>query len=208
MALVHATGQGTFDNPQLNATLEIPKLTAQNQTISGIKLDAAVANHVANATLVSSAVNTSIRALAKIQLTGDYQADASLDTQSIPLQPLLAVYAPEQAPNIVGQTEVHATLHGPLKNPDLLEAHVTIPMLKLAYGNTIDLAEGTPIRVDYKNGVIQIQPSSIRGTDTNLQFEGSIPTKQTAPMILKVLGTVNLQLAQLFNPDIRTSGEL
>jgi translocation and assembly module TamB len=208
VAIVRATGQGTFDNPQLNATLEIPKLTVQHQTISGIKLDAAVANHVANATLVSSAVNTSIRALAKIQLTGDYQADASLDTQSIPLQPLLAVYAPEQAPNIVGQTEVHATLHGPLKNPDLLEAHVTIPTLKLAYSNTIDLAEGTPIRIDYKNGVIQIQPSSIRGTDTNLQFEGSIPTKQNAPMILKVLGTVNLQLAQLFNPDIRTSGEL
>ncbi len=208
VALLHASGQGTFDNPQLNATLEIPKLTIQDQTISGIKLDAAVANHVANATLVSSAVNTSIRALAKIQLTGDYEADASLDTQSIPLQPLLALYAPEQAPNIVGQTEVHATLHGPLKNHDLLEAHVSIPTLKLAYSNTIDLAEGAPIRVDYKNGVIQIQPSSIHGTDTNLQFEGSIPTKPTAPMILKVLGTVNLQLAELFNPDIRTSGEL
>jgi translocation and assembly module TamB len=208
VALVHATGQGTFDNPQLNASLEIPKLTIQDQTISGIRLDASVANHLANATLVSSAVNTSIRAQAKIQLTGDYQADASLDTQAIPLQPLLAVYAPEEAPNIVGETEVHATVHGPLKKRDLLEAHVTVPTLKLAYNNTIDLAEGAPIRVDYKNGVIQIQPSSIRGTDTNLQFEGSIPTKQTAPMIIKLLGTVNLQLAQLFEPDIRTSGEL
>ena len=208
IALIHATGQGTFDNPQLSATLEIPKVTIQDQTISGIKLDAAVANHVANATLVSSAINTSIRAQAKIQLTGDFPADASLDTQNIPLQPLLAAYAPEQAPNIVGQTEVHATLHGPLKNRKLLEAHVTIPTFKLAYNNTIELAEGAPIHVDYKDEIIRIQPSSIRGTDTNVQFEGSIPTNTTAPMILKVLGTVNLQLAQLFNPDIRTSGEL
>jgi translocation and assembly module TamB len=208
VATIRATGQGTFDNPQLNATLEIPKVTIQDQTISGIKLEAVVANHVANATFVSSAINTSIQAKAKIQLTGDYFADATLDTQNIPLQPLFAVYAPDEAQNLTGQTEVHAVLHGPLKNRTLLEAHVTVPVLKVAYSNAIDLAEGSPIHIDYKGGIIEIQPSSIRGTNTDLQFEGSIPTNESAPMRLKVLGSVNLQLVQLFNPDLRTGGEL
>jgi len=36
-------------------------------------------------------------------------ADAVLDSQSIPLQPLIAAYAPSQAGNVTGQTEVHAT---------------------------------------------------------------------------------------------------
>ncbi len=67
-----------------------------------------VAEHVANATLSSSAANTSIQAKARVILSGDYLADASLDTQGIPLQPLLATYAPGQA--ISGQTELHATL--------------------------------------------------------------------------------------------------
>jgi len=203
-----ASGQGSFDNPQAEATLQIPELVIQKQAITGVKLQMNVADHFANATLVSSAVNTSIHAQAKVNLSGDYLADASLDTEAIPLQPLFAVYAPEQAENLSGQTEVHATLHGPLKNKNLLEAHITVPQLKLGYGNNIQLAAASPIHVDYKNGVIDLQRTAIRGTDTDLQFQASVSTIGNAPMSLLALGTVNLKLAQLFDPDVRTSGEV
>jgi translocation and assembly module TamB len=109
---------------------------------------------------------------------------------------------------LTGQTELHATLHGPLKNKNLLEAHVTIPTLKLAYTNTIQLAETSPIRVDYKDTKITLQRSGLKGTDTDLQFQGSMSTTKGAPVSLLLLGTVNLQLAQAFAPDIRSSGEL
>ena len=205
---INAKGQGTFDNPQLDATVQIPSLVAQQQTISDIRLQANLANHQATAQLTSSAVNTAIKANAKVALTGDYPADATLDTQGIPLGPLLVAYAPDQAANITGQTEIHATLHGPLKNKRQLEAHVTIPVLKLAYGNTVQLAATAPIHVDYKDDTINVQRSSIRGTDTDLQFQGTIPTAGNAPMSLLLLGSIDLHFAQLFNPDLRTSGQL
>jgi translocation and assembly module TamB len=205
---LHASGQGTFENPQFDASLQIPTLTIQKQSLSEVNLHMDVANHVANATLTSTAIDTSIQAKAKINLTGDYLTDASVDTQKIPLQALLAAYAPEQAADVTGQTEVHATLHGPLKNRNLLEGHLNIPVLNVAYGNNIQLAASAPIQADYKDGVINLQPASIRGTDTDLQFEGSIPTAPNAPMSLKLMGTVDLQLAQLFNPDVRSSGQL
>jgi translocation and assembly module TamB len=107
-----------------------------------------------------------------------------------------------------GQTEVHATLHGPLKNTKQLEAHLTIPTLKLAYSNTVQLAETSPIKVDYKDSVVTLQRSGLKGTDTDLQFQGSMSTTNAAPMSLVLLGTVNLHLAQVFEPDIRSSGEL
>ena len=88
MVSIDAKGQGTFDNPQLDATIQIPRLVVQQQTISNIRLQANVANHQATAQLTSSAVNTAIKANAKIALTGDYPADATLDTQGIPLGPL------------------------------------------------------------------------------------------------------------------------
>jgi translocation and assembly module TamB len=203
-----ANGAGTFDNPQLDATLEIPNLLIQKQSVSDVKLQMNVTDHFATARLASSAFNTSIRANAKISLTGEYLADASLDTQGIPLGPFLATYAPERADNISGQTEVHATLHGPLKDRQKLEAHITIPTLKLAYGNTVQLAAVSPIHADYKDGVINVQRTAIRGTDTDLQFQGSIPTSGDAPMSLLLLGSVNLQLAQMFDPDLRSSGEI
>jgi translocation and assembly module TamB len=205
---ISAKGQGSFDNPQVDATLQIPKLVAQSQTVTGLQLQVHVADHTANAAMTSSAVNTSIQARAKIDLSGDYLTDASLDTQSIPLQPLLAIYAPDQASEVTGQTEVHATLHGPLKKKELLEAHVSIPVFKVAYGTSIEMAATSPIRADYKNGIVDIQRGSIHGTDTDVQFQGSIPTTGKGPMSLYLVGTVNLQLAQLFDPDVRSSGQL
>ena len=207
---IQASGQGSFDNPALEATVQIPQLVMQQQTIKDLTLRANVADHVANATLTSSALNTNIQAKAKVNLSGDYLTDATLDTQSIPIQPILAIYAPEQAENLTGQTEVHATLHGPLKNSKLLEGHITIPVLKVAYGKSVQLAVVNPIHVDYKNGIVNVQRSTIHGTDTDLQFQGSIPVMSaaSAPMSVMLEGTVNLQLAQLFDPDVRSSGEL
>jgi translocation and assembly module TamB len=205
---ISAKGQGTFDNPQLDATFQIPSLVVQKETISNINLRMNVADHVATADLTSSAVNTTIKGNAKINLTGDYPADATLDTQSIPLGPLLAAYAPGEFENVSGHTEVHATLHGPLKDKQKLEAHVTIPSLNLNYGTAVQLAATAPIHVDYKDQVINVQHSAIRGTDTDLQFEGSIPTAGNAPMSLLLMGNVDLHLAQLFDPDWRTSGQI
>ena len=205
---LNATGQGPFDDPRGDATIQIPQLIVAGQTISNLDLHANIANHVANAALTTSAINTSIRANAKVNLSGDYLADATLDTQAIPFQPLLAIYAPEHASDVTGETEIHATLHGPLKNTRQLEAHLTLPTLKAAYGTTVQLAAVSPIHVDYKDGFLQVQRTAIRGTDTDLQFQGSIPTNGHGPMSLLLQGTVNLQLAQLLNADYRTSGEL
>jgi translocation and assembly module TamB len=205
---IEAKGAGTFDNPQLDATLQIPQIEIQNQKIANVNLQMNVANHLANANLTSAAVGTQIKAHAKVNLTGDYLADGTLDTQTIPLQPIFAIYAPDQAADLTGQTEVHGTLHGPLKNKKLLEAHITIPTLTLAYSNRIQLAETAPIRVDYKDTVLTLQRSGLKGTDTDLQFSGSMSTAKNAPVSLLLLGTVNLQIAQLFEPDIRSSGEL
>jgi translocation and assembly module TamB len=205
---IHAQGQGSFDDPQLNGDLQIPALTINGRNFSGTKLQMNLANHVAYADLNSSFAGTAFHSKAQVNMAGDYLADATFDTQTIPLQSLLAVYAPEQAVNVNGQTEIHATLHGPLKKMSELDAHVTIPVLKLGYSNSIQLAAATPILVDYKDSVISVQPATIKGTDTDLELQGSIPMHSGAPMSLKVQGTVNLQLAQLFEPDLRSSGQL
>ena len=205
---IKASGAGTFDNPQMVATLQIPQIEIQKQKIADVNLQMNVANHLATANLTSAAIGTQIKANAKVNLTGDYFADATLDTQTIPLQPIFAIYAPQQAPDLSGQTEIHGTLHGPLKNKKLLEAHITIPTLKLAYTKNVQLAETAPIQVDYKDSVITLQRSGLKGTDTDLQFSGSMSTEKNAPLSLLLLGTVNLHLAQVFEPDIVSSGQL
>ena len=204
-----ANGRGTLADPQLTANLEIPQLHAQGQTIDNIVLRADVARHVANFTLDTKAVSANIHGKASVQLTGDYMTDAVVDSQPIPLQPLVAAYAPSQAENVTGQTEVHATLRGPLKQRARMEAHLVIPEFSAHYQKTIDLALSAPVHADYVNGVLTVQRSGLKGTGTDLQFQGSVPVlDHTKPVSLMLLGSVDLRLAQLFDPDLRSSGQV
>lgn len=205
---INVRGQGSFDNPELAASIQIPSLTIRNQQVADVNLNANVANHVANATLSSALMHTNIQAKARVNLNGNYETDATLDTQNIPLQPIVAVYSPANASSLSGATELHATVHGPIKNKAALEAHVIIPYLNVTYNNTIQLAAAAPIRADYRNSVLTLQHSAIKGTDTNLEFQGTVPVGSKGPMSLLLKGNINLQLAQLFDPDIQTSGEV
>jgi translocation and assembly module TamB len=107
-----------------------------------------------------------------------------------------------------GQTELHATLRGPLKDKQRVEAHLTIPQLAVNYKNMVQIGAATPIKADYVNGVLNIARSTIRGTDTNIEFQGSIPMTGNAPASLLLQGNVDLRLAQLLDPDVTSSGQL
>ncbi len=205
---LQASGQGTFQNPQLAASLTAPQLKIRDQTITGLRLQAEVANHVANVALDSQVVNTSVQARGTVDLSGGYYTQATLDTQTIPLQAILAAYAPSQAANITGQAEMHATLRGPLKNQAQIEAHATIPSLQVNYRNAVQIAAASPIHIDYTNGVLALQRATLRGTGTDLTLQGAVPTNNAGPISLLLLGTVDLRLAQLVNPDISSSGQL
>lgn len=203
-----AHGHGSLDNPEARATIQVGSMSIVGREVTKVKLDATVKDRVANAELTSSAEKLPVHAKARINLTGDYMTDATLDTQAMPIESLLAAYSPTGVNNLSGTTEVHATLHGPLKDKNQLEAHVTIPVLKVAYGNTVQLAAAAPVHADFVKGIVNLQPATIEGTDTHIQVQGAIPIDGSQPMSVKALGTVNLQLAQLFNPELHSSGQL
>ena len=86
---ISANGQGTVDNPQLTASVQLPELTMKDKTISGVKADLRVANQQADLNLDSQVVGASVRARGHVNLQGDYETDASFDTSAIPLDALM-----------------------------------------------------------------------------------------------------------------------
>jgi translocation and assembly module TamB len=205
---LNASGAGTFDNPMLQLTAQIPQLKLSDQTISGITLQANIADHAANVALDSETMNTFVRGHGTVALRGDYETDATFDTSPISLQPLFAVVMPSQAADMTGQTEVHARIRGPLTDQAQLAAQVTIPKLSVDYNNKLQLGAAEPIRLDYAKGVLTLQKTSIRGTGTDLELQGSFPVNSNAPMTVLALGTIDLSAARVFDPDITTSGQI
>jgi translocation and assembly module TamB len=205
---LNASGRGTFDDPGLQATARIPELRLKGQTISNIALDTRVANHVAQFALDSNVLQNPITARGDVRLTGDYPANITLDTRRIQLQPLAALFVPAQAPNLAGETELHANLRGPLKRKQDVDAHVVIPVLALNYKNTVQLGAAQPIKLDYAGGVLNLQRTQLRGTGTDMQLQASVPISNNGSMSLLALGTIDLSIAQLLSPGMTSSGQL
>jgi translocation and assembly module TamB len=202
-----ASGEGTLDNPQFAASISLPKLEIGQRSIAGLKAEAQVANNQGTFTIDSEVAQASIRARANVNLTGDYQTTASIDTSSIPLEALLARFSNTVLQGFQGQTELHATLKGPLKDKTRLEAHITIPTLKANY-QQLELAAAAPIHADYMNSIVTVQPAEIRGTDSSLRVQGSIPLAGTSVPSFTAQGSVDIGILRMFAPDVHSSGRV
>ena len=204
---VNAGGRGSVKNPELLATVTIPQLQVQKQAIQGVKLQTHLQNHVADIALDSEVAQTYVKARGSLGVKAPYQANLRLDTGRIAFQPLLALYAPAQAADVSGQTELHASLRGPLQEKSRVEAHLEIPVLNASY-KQLQLAAAKPIRIDYQNGVAVLQPTAIQGTGTSIRMQASVPVKNINAAKFLMQGTVDLQIAQLVYPDLQSTGQV
>jgi translocation and assembly module TamB len=200
-----ASGEGTLDDPQLTATVQLPKLEVRQKAVSGLHAEIHVANKRADLTLDSRVAEASIQARGHVDLTGDYETEASIDTAAIPLDVLLATYAGSVPEGFHGQTEFHATLKGPLKDKTKLEAHLTIPTLNASY-QSLQIGAAGPIRADYSHSVVTLRPSEIRGTGTSVRVQGSIPLAGTAAPNLMAQGSIDARILGIVSPDLQSSG--
>lgn len=200
-----ASGKGTLADPQLAASLQLAKLTLGDKSISNINAELKVADHKAGVALNSQVMEAWVQAHGEVELTGNYYADATIDTTSVPLDVLLATYVPNLPEGFKGQTEFHATLKGPLKDPAQLEAHLVIPVLNATYSG-LQIGAASPIRVDYAHSVITVQPSEIRGTDTSLHLQGTIPMAGNSSPSFTAQGSIDVKVAHVFLPDTQSSG--
>ncbi|MGB7601274.1 MAG: translocation/assembly module TamB domain-containing protein [Candidatus Sulfotelmatobacter sp.] len=204
---ITASGEGTLDNPQLTAVVELPQLHLREKSISQIKAQLHVANKRAELTLDSEVAQASVHSSVDVNLSGDYYTEAVIDTTSVPLDPLLAMYLPSLPEGFQGETELHATLRGPLKDKSRVEAHLTLPILKASY-QSLEIGAARPIQMDYANSVITLQPAEFRGTGTSLRLQGRIPLGGNTAPNLTAQGSVDVRILRIVDPDLQSSGTL
>ena len=120
---------------------------------------------------------------------------------------LLATYAGRVPEGFQGQSELHATLKGPLKNKSQLEAHLTIPTLNASY-QSLQIGAASPIRADYVHSVVTLQPADIRGTGTSLHLQGSVPFAGPTKPSLTAQGSIDMQIVRIVAPDVQSSGTI
>jgi translocation and assembly module TamB len=200
-------GHGAIKQPQLTINAQVNQLLVGNQPIQELKAQIDLVNQHANFTLQSQIAQNVIDAKGGVNLTGVYDANVTLDTKPFPIGELIVMYVPGAPADIQGQTEIHATLRGPLKEPARIEAHVSLPSLSMAYGPT-QLASAQPIRLDYQDGVVTLTPAEFKGTGTDLYLRGSLPIKGGGALNASAHGTVDMALLRVLQKGADSSGQV
>jgi translocation and assembly module TamB len=201
------SGRGTLKDPQFTANIQLPQLQVRDQTISQVQGQLTVARQHANFAIQSVVSQGTMEAKGDLGLAGEYPAEGSVDIRSLPIGPLLASYIPGSRTGLEGQTEIHATLSGPLKEPTQLAVHLEIPVLNLQY-RTAQIALVRPLKVDYRDGVASLQPTELKGNGTDLTLQGVMPIKSLTQSSVTANGTVDLSLLQGFTSGVQSSGRI
>jgi translocation and assembly module TamB len=207
VAAFSASGAGTITQPQVSATLAVPALHIQDQTISNLRAQLNLANERASFNLNATVAGGFVEANGEVGLHDPYPATASVNVRGLPIRPLLAACTGSLPPGVRGQTELHAMISGPLKKPQEIRAEVQIPALDVEY-QEVRLSLAEPTRIDYAKGTASIAKTEIRGAGTELTLEGTIPFENPAALNLAANGSINLNLLQNFETGFQSSGQI
>jgi len=200
-------GQGTLDDPQLLTRVQISKLQIRDKAIPEMKAEARVVQHRIELDVDSKVSEVSVHAHGQIALGGDYEAEAKIDTGTVPLEAIMGAFASSVPAGFQGETEMHATLKGPLKDKSKVEAHLSIPVFTANY-QSLGLGIAAPIKVDFENSVVTIHPAEIQGSGTSLRVEGRVPVGGSTASTLTAQGSVDLRVLKVLAPDVNSSGNL
>src|SRR5262249_41254898 len=148
---LHASGQGVITAPEAKAALRISELQFEQRPIPELTIEASVHNRIAEVLLSSGSALTPVKGHGTVEVKAPYRADLHLDTARFSFAPLLASYTPVRAGTIRAETELHASLEGPLQNAKRLEGHLNIEGLTISY-HELHLEARKPLRLDYQNG--------------------------------------------------------
>ena len=204
---LRASGQGVIASPEAKATLKVSELQFEQQPIPELILEASIHKGLAEILLNSTSALTPVQGHGVIEIRPPYVADLYLDASRFSFAPLLAIYAHAYSTAIRAETELHASLRGPLQNPGQLEGHAKIEGLTVSY-REFHLDAPKPIRVNYQSGILALEPASIQGTGIDLRVEATIPLNDRRKTEYLLQGTVDLGIAQMIQPDLTCTGQM
>ncbi|MBV9888490.1 MAG: translocation/assembly module TamB domain-containing protein [Acidobacteria bacterium] len=199
------SGSGTIDNPNLTAHLQIPELAMHGETFHQVDAQLDAKGKHTEFHLNSNVEQTSIQAKGSVELAPGYPAKVTLDTGKVPIGALLTRFVPNSQHGADGELEIHGTLQGPLQTPAQLQGHVEIPTLQLQ-AQTLKLANASPIRINYRSGVVTLESAELKGQDTDVRLSGTVPVQGGGAMNVAADGSVNLNILQPWTDGGHSSG--
>lgn len=219
--VIETRGNGHFEIVDVSGDIHAAGLALGARMLGDAEVTAETKNGVMTARFNSNAARAAIHGDGTVRLADDYPVNAKLTFSNLSLS---AVAAAIRGPigdtndlNLDGAAAGEVSLSGSARTPDLLTATIDVTQFEMhpltvtgGAKNIPDLAvrNDGPLRATLAKSVVRIESAKFRAPETNLQMSGTIAPRAQLPFDLQINGTMNLALAQTYNTDLMSSGEL
>jgi outer membrane protein insertion porin family len=206
--VLHSTGAGTFDKPEL-----VIEATLEDATLRGLNLPAGTAPPslylaIRNGRLI---VRGSVADIITIEGEGAVGENMAVDgnvritvtdiARAAAISPLTASLPAS------GNLVVDLKLGGRLTPIDALVLEGTVPVFNLRFADH-EFTAPEPLRVSLRNGRLEFDSFALRGAESSFAVTGFAEISGAKRLGINVRGRVEAALLQLFAPDVRADGHM
>jgi translocation and assembly module TamB len=201
-----AHASGTFNSFSILAGLHMRNLVLGGQPAGALEVIAHTQGTTAYFTAQNSLATAQLKVTGQTQLHDNFDTRANAVLANLNVAPLLRAF---HVQTVSGNSAIGGTINmaGPLRQPKQFSGDAEINQFAVTLQGIALQAEG-PIRASLHEGVLQLNQAHITGPDTNLSLNGTANLMGTQALDVTGNGSVNMKLAQTFDPDITSSGHV
>ena len=205
LATLVASGAGTLEHPEFNATLQMRSLIANGDPVGEFAAEASTKDGVMRVTGSSRLDVGTLSLDASVQMGQDFPVQGNLRLQSFEEDPLLALLLGNR---LTGHSSVSGNVRfsGPLRQPRRLRMDAVITDLS-AEVEKVGLHNEGEIRLSLADQVFSIDQFHARGDGTDLVVTGTVEATGPQRLQMHANGAANLKLFQSFNRELSSYGD-
>jgi translocation and assembly module TamB len=207
----------------LNADIKATGLALGSRALGDAHLTAETKNGMMTAKLDSNFAESAIHGDGTVRLAGDYPVDAKLTFSKLGLSGVAAVLRGANGNkdlNLEGSAAGEVTVNGSAEKPELLTASIDVTQFELhplhppiVTGDVrnipnLEVKNNGPVRATLARSVIRVESARFQAPETDIALSGTIALNSQSPFDLHIDGKMNLALAQTYDADLTSTGEL
>jgi translocation and assembly module TamB len=201
-----AHASGTIDSLSVLAGVHLRSLILGGQPAGALEVVVHTQGTTAYFTARNSLATAQFQAKGETQLHDNFQTKANVVLTNLNIAPFLRAL---HVQSVSGNSAIGGTINvdGPLREPKQFSGDAEISQFTVTLQG-IALQAAGPLRASLHDGVLNLTQAHITGPDTNLSVTGTAALMDDQALAVTGNGTVNMKLAQTFDPDITSSGHV
>ncbi|HSP07607.1 MAG TPA: translocation/assembly module TamB domain-containing protein, partial [Acidobacteriota bacterium] len=204
VASAHGSGHGTFNKPELNATLDIHNLVYRNEPYGDVKSKGELKDGWIRIDASGIARGVESTAHGDLHLDGQLPFRTTLNIEKFPLEILTRAYAPGTT-GLTGLVGGKFEINGTLQPAGVDHLAGVLDRIEINWSG-LRFEQARPLNVQLSDKVILINDSLLVGSHISASLTGKIFPSDDWRLDLNLNADAGLELLQDLNKEITASG--